>query len=144
MKSKVSLPQEHRDACDEISDKLLAEQIAYAVCIFQEKSMGHSPKSMTVVLGEKTLVITLHEALTPTEMILLQDVGSPAAMQHFYEQLFVDSAESLRREIQRITGKQILGRTTGFEPITGAVVQAFTTGDAATFFRMPPDLSSTG
>lgn len=121
----------------------MAEQIAYAVCIFQQKSMGHSPKSMTVILGDKTLVITLHDALTPTEMVMLQDVGGATEVQAFYQQLFAGTAESLRREIQHITGKQLRGRTTGFEPITGAVVHAFTTGDAATFLLTQPDLSST-
>jgi len=91
------------------------------------------PKSVTVVLSEGTLVITLHEGLSPAERQLAK---SPTArsVQEFHRQLFASSSETLRQEIQRITGMKVRDATAQVEPTTGAVVQAFTTGTVVQVF----------
>ncbi len=38
----------------------MAQQIAQAASAFEQRRTGHAPKSVTVVLNEDTLVITLH------------------------------------------------------------------------------------
>ena len=48
-------------------DPTMAQQIAQAVSAFQERRTGHPPQSVTVILSEDTLVVTLHEALSPAE-----------------------------------------------------------------------------
>lgn len=50
----------------------MAEQIAQVISAFHKQQTGLAPRSVTVVLSEETLVITLHEALSPAEIALAQ------------------------------------------------------------------------
>ena len=120
-------------------DADLAKQIAAAVSTFQKQSTGHTPKAVTVVLSEDTLVITLHEALTPAEKALAKSVGGAAQMQEFHRQLFSSSSDSLRKEINRITGRQVREATAEVEPTTGSIVHAFTTGTMVQVFLLEPN-----
>ena len=45
----------------------MARQIAQAASVFEQQRTGNTPKSVTVVLSDTTLVITLHGALSPAE-----------------------------------------------------------------------------
>ena len=85
-------------------DPTMAQQVTRAVSIFQEKRTGHPPKAVTVVLSEETLVVTLHEALSPAEKALARTPEGAAQVQEFHRQLFKNSADLLRQEIKRITG----------------------------------------
>jgi len=115
----------------------MAEQIAQAAIAFEQRRTGnHVPKSVTVVLSEGTLVITLHEALSPAERVLARSPTGAAQMQEFHRQLFANSSDSLRREIQRITGMDVREATAEIEPASGAVVQAFTTGTVVQVFLL--------
>ena len=51
----------------------MAQQIAHVAIAFQQQRTGHSPKAVTVVLSEDTLVVTLHSALSPAEQVLAQE-----------------------------------------------------------------------
>src|SRR5271168_947790 len=92
-------------------DKLkstMAEQIAQAAIAFEQRRTGnHVPKSVTVVLSEGTLVITLHDALSPAEKAMAQSPGGAVQMQEFHRQLFANSSDSLRQQISRITGMEV-------------------------------------
>ena len=88
-------------------DPNIAEQLARVARRFQEQRTGHAPKSVTVVLSEDTLVITLHEALTPAEKALAQNPDGAVQVQEFHRQLFADSTKEMRLEIQRITGRHV-------------------------------------
>ena len=119
------------------SKSTMARQIAQAAIAFEQRRTGnHVPKSVTVVLSEGTLVITLHEALSPAEKALAQSPAGAAQMQEFHRQLFASSSESLRQEIKRITGMEVREATTEIEPTSGAVVQAFTTGTVVQVFLL--------
>src|SRR5438067_5461750 len=85
----------------------MAEQVAQAARDFQQQRTGHIPKAVTVVLSNDTLVITLHEALSPAERALAKSAAGAAQVQEFHRQLFADSADSLREAIKRITGVQV-------------------------------------
>jgi len=50
----------------------MAEQVAQAASDFQMQRTGHAPRSVTVLLNEETLVITLREALSPAEKAMAQ------------------------------------------------------------------------
>ena len=121
-------------------DKLkssMAEQIAQAAIAFEQRRTGnHVPKSVTVVLSEGTLVITLHDALSPAEKAMAQNPAGAAQMQEFHRQLFANSSSSLRQEISRITGMEVREATAAIEPASGAVVQAFTTGNVVQVFQL--------
>ena len=115
----------------------MAKQIAQAAIAFEQRRTGnHVPKSVTVVLSEGTLVITLHDALSPAERVLAKSPAGAAQMQEFHRQLFANSSDSLRQEIKRITGMEVREATTEIEPASGAVVQAFTTGAVVQVFLL--------
>jgi uncharacterized protein YbcI len=115
----------------------MAQQIAQAAIAFEQRRTGnHVPKSVTVVLSERTLVITLHEALSPAERALSQTPAGAAQMQEFHRQLFANSSDSFREEIRRITGMEVREATAEIEPASGAVVQAFTTGTVVQVFLL--------
>jgi uncharacterized protein YbcI len=120
----------------EKSDSAVAQQIARAAIAFERQRTGHTPKSVTVVLSENTLVITLHGALSPAERALAQSPDGAAQVQEFHRQLFNDSADALRQEIKRITGVAVREATAEVEPTTGAVLKAFTTGTVVQVFLL--------
>lgn len=114
----------------------MAEQIARAASDFEFERTGRMPKSVTVVLGENTVVITLHEALSPAEKALAQDPAGAAQVQELHRRLFDDSSESLRKEIKRITGVDVPEASIEVEPTTGTVVKAFASGTVVQVFLL--------
>src|SRR5438445_598304 len=119
------------------SNTTMAQRIAQAAIAFEQRRTGnHVPKSVTVVLSEGTLVITLHEALSPAERAMAESPEGAAKVQEFHRQLFANSSDALRQEIQRITGMEVREATAEIEPASGAVVQAFTTGTVVQVFLL--------
>ena len=106
----------------------MARQIAQAASVFEQQRTGNTPKSVTVVLSDTTLVITLHGALSEAEKALAKSPEGAAQVQDFHRQLFANASESLRQEIKRITGVEVREATAEVEPTTGTVVGVFTTG----------------
>ncbi|MHB1035239.1 MAG: Na-translocating system protein MpsC family protein [Pirellulales bacterium] len=117
-------------------DPTMAQQVAQAISTFQEQRTGYPPKAVTVVLSEDTLVVTLHEALSPAEKALARTPEGAVQVQEFHRQLFKDSANLLREEIKRITGVAVGEAAAEIETTTGAVVHAFTTGTMVQVFQL--------
>ena len=115
---------------------IMAQQVAQAASDFQEQRTGHVPKAVTVVLSGDTLVVTLHEALSPAEKALARSPAGAAQVQEFHRQLFSHSSQPLREEIQRITGVEVREAVAEVEPTTGDVVQAFTRSSMVQVFRL--------
>jgi uncharacterized protein YbcI len=122
------------------TDSTTAQQIAQVASAFEHRRTGHVPQSVTVVLSEDTLVVTLHGALSPAEKALAQTPAGAAHVQEFHRQLFTSSSESLRHEIQRITGVEVREATAEVETATGTVVHAFTTGTLVQVFLLARSL----
>ena len=118
------------------SDSTMAQQIAHAAIAFEKNRTGHTPKSVTVVLSDNTLMITLHGALSPAERALAKTPDGAAKVQEFHRQLFASSSEALRQEIKKITGMEVREATAEVETSTGAVVQAFTSGTVVQVFLL--------
>lgn len=118
------------------SDSTMARQIALAASAFEKQRTGHGPQSVSVVLSDHTLVITLHGALTPAEKALAKTREGAAKLQEFHRQLFINSSESLRQEIKRITGVDVREAAAEVETATGSVVQVFTTGTTVQVFLL--------
>ena len=118
------------------SNSTVAQQIAQAALAFHQQATGHAPKSVTVVLGADTLVVTLHGALSPAEQVLAKSAVGAAQVQKFHRQLFANSCEPLRQEIKRITGVDVREATAEVEPMTGTVMQVFTTGTMVQVFQL--------
>jgi len=121
-------------------DSTVAHRIAKVASAFEQQRSGRAPKSVTVVLSENTLVITLHEALTPAERALAKSPEGAARVQEFHKQLFDNTADSLRQEIKRITGVEVREATSEVEPTTGTVVKVFTTGTVVQVFLLASDV----
>ena len=123
-------------------DPTMAQQVAQAVSAFQQRRTGYAPKAVTLVLSEDTLVVTLHEALSPAEKALARTPEGAAQVQEFHRQLFKNSADLLRQEIKRITGVAVGEAAAEIETITGAVVHAFTTGTMVQVFQLAGSISA--
>jgi uncharacterized protein YbcI len=120
----------------------MARQIAQAASAFQEQRTGHVPQAVSVVLSDETLVITLHEALSPAEKALSKSAAGAARVQEFHRQLFANDSELLKQEIKRITGVNVREATAEVEPTTGTVVQVFTTGTMVQVFLLSQSVPS--
>jgi uncharacterized protein YbcI len=123
-------------------DPTMAQQVAQAVSAFQHRQTGYAPKAVTVVLSEDTVVVTLHEALSPAEKALARSPEGAAQVQEFHRQLFKNSADVLREEIKRITGVAVGEAAAEIETTTGAVVHAFTTGTMVQVFQLSSRISA--
>jgi uncharacterized protein YbcI len=127
-------------------ESAMAQQIAQLAIAYQTERTGHAPASVTVVLSEDTLVITLLDALTPAEKALALSPDGAAQVQEFHRQLFLASADSLRNEIKRITGREVRESAAEVEPATGTVVHAFTTGNVVQVYlledRLPTEATN--
>ena len=118
----------------------MAQQVAQAISVFQEQRTGYAPKAVTVVLSDDTLVVTLHEALSPAEKALSRTPEGAAQVQDFHRQLFKSSVNLLCEEIKRITGVAVGEAAAEVETTTGAVVHAFTTGTMVQVFRLASNI----
>ena len=119
----------------------MARQIAEAASAFQEQRTGHVPHSVAVVLSDDTLVITLHEALSPAEKALSKSPAGAAQVQEFHRRLFANDSDSLKQEIKRITGVNVREASAEVETTTGTVVQVFTTGTMVQVFLLAHSVS---
>jgi len=124
------------------SNSVMAKQVALAACDFERRRTGNSPKSVTVVLSENTLVITLHGALSRAEKALAMSPAGAAEVQEFHRQLFDNSADSLRQEIQKITGVEVREAAAEVGPTNGTVVKAFTTGTVVQVFLLADSVTA--
>ena len=125
-----------------ITDQNMAEQVAQAASANHLERTGHAPASVSVVLSNETLVITLHGALTPAESALAAaNPAGAAQVQEFHRQLFDSSQESLRQEIKRITGVDVREAIAQVEMTTGAVVQVFSSGTMVQVFQLAQGIS---
>ena len=82
----------------------IAQQVAVAIRDFQQHRTGHAPGSVNVVLSNDTVVITLQNALTSAERLLSRTPEGSAQVQEYHRRLFESSVETLKQEIERITG----------------------------------------
>jgi uncharacterized protein YbcI len=113
-----------------------AQRIAQAALRFQRSWTAHRPSAVGVVQSESTVVITLHDALTPAEMQLAKTPEGAAQVQAFHRALFESSSAAFRAEIKRITGVAVREAAAEIEPRTGAVVHAFTSGAMVQVFLL--------
>jgi uncharacterized protein YbcI len=118
------------------SKETMAQQIALAATEFQQQRTGHEPKSVSVVLGGDTLVVTLHGALSPAEQAMAQTTEGAAQVQEFHRQLFLNSSAPLREDIERITGMDVRESAAEVDPRCGAVIQVFSSGTMVQVFLL--------
>ncbi len=59
------------------TERNMVQQLADAARTFQLQQTGRAPTTVTVVISEDTLVVTLHEALSPAEQALAKSGREP-------------------------------------------------------------------
>lgn len=121
-----------------------AQRIAQTARDFEEEVSGHGPESVTIVLSDDALVITLHCALTEAERVLARDPAGVAQLREFHEQLLASAAGTMRREIERITGVEVREATAEIEPGTGTVMRVFSTGTVVQVFLLADSVETDG
>jgi uncharacterized protein YbcI len=124
------------------SGMTMAQHVARAARDFQQQRTGHAPKAVTVVLSEGTLVVTLHEVLTPAELALARTSAGAEQVREFHRKLFDTSVGELRQEIERITGVLVREAAAEVETTTGSVVHVFTSGTMVQVFQLSGGLSA--
>jgi len=116
-----------------------SKELAGIALAMQSERTGHPPKAVTVVASDETVVLTLHEALTPAEKILARSEAGAAKVEQYHRALFAVSCDELRNEIQRLTGRRVREAAVVVEPATGAIVHAFTSGTVVQVFQLEPN-----
>lgn len=119
-----------------MSSSQLSKELAQIALSMQAERTGHTPKAVTVVASDETVVLTLHEALTPAEKILARSESGAAKVEQYHRALFAVSCDELRKEIQRLTGRKVREAAVVVEPATGAIVHAFTSGTVVQIFQL--------
>jgi uncharacterized protein YbcI len=120
------------------STATVSQQLAEMALAMQASRTGHTPKAVTVVASDETIVVTLHEALTPAEKILARSERGASQVENYHRALFAVSCDELRAEIQRLTGRKVREAAVVVEPATGAIVHAFTSGTVVQIFQLEP------
>ena len=120
----------------------VAQQIAEVAKAFEQERTGHRPKSVTVVLSDDALVITLHGALSEAEKVLSRDPDGAAKVQEFHQQLFASAAGTLRTEIEHITGVKVREATAEIEPNSGTVIKAFASGTVVQVYLLAANVET--
>lgn len=115
-----------------------SKELAEIALSMQSERTGHTPKAVTVVASDETVVLTLHEALTPAEKILARTEAGAAKVEQYHRALFAVSCDELRKEIQRLSGRKVREAAFVVEPATGAIVHAFTSGTVVQIFQLEP------
>jgi len=123
-------------------DPTMAQQVAQAISAFQEQRTGYPPKAVTVVLSDDTLVVTLHEALSPAEKALASTPEgrrsgarvSPRTLQEL-RRLAAGGDQAHHRVAVGEAAAEV-------ETTTGAVVQASTSGTMVQVFRLAGRISA--
>ncbi|MFN9368525.1 MAG: Na-translocating system protein MpsC family protein [Planctomycetia bacterium] len=123
---------------DEGKSSDFSQELAQIALALQAERTGHTPKAVTVIASEETVVLTLHEALTPAEKILARTERGAAKVEQYHRALFSVSSDELRKEIQRLTGRRVREAAVVVEPATGAIVHAFTSGTMVQIFQLEP------
>jgi len=147
-KSKAGIAKQAQDQLTDDGNPLekpnptMAQQIAKAASDFEQQRTGHAPSSVTVVLSDQTLVITLHGALSPAERAMAKSPAGAARLQDFHRQLFTSASGALRQEIKRITGVDVREATAEVEPTSGTVVGVFTTGTTVQVYMLAQGISA--
>ena len=125
------------------SGSAVSKELAEIALAMQASRTGHTPKAVTVVASDETVVVTLHEALTPAEKILARSERGASQVEDYHRALFAVSCDELRKEIQRLTGRKVRESAVVVEPATGAIVHAFTSGTVVQIFQLEPGGAAT-
>jgi uncharacterized protein YbcI len=124
------------------STSMTAKRIAEAARDFEDHLTGRAPKSVTVVLSEETLAITLHGVLQPAEKALARDAAGAVQVPDFHRQRSQTHASHCFKRSTKITGVEVGEAAAEIEPSTGTLVRLFTTGTVVEVFLFAPNVAA--
>jgi len=122
----------------QVSSSAVSKELADIALAMQSERTGHTPKAVTVVASDETVVVTLQEALTPAEKVLARTEAGASKVEDYHRALFAVSCNELRREIQRLTGRKVREAAVVMEPASGSIVHAFPSGTMVQIFQLEP------
>ncbi len=104
------------------SDIWAAKQLADLARQFETHRTGRAPESVTAVLIDDSLVITLRGGLSSAEKEMTKTPVGAAQVRENHRQLFLASGSSLQQQIEVLTGVAVLEATSEVSTQTGTVV----------------------
>ena len=110
------------EKADPPSEMWAAKRLADVARQFEKHRTGRTPESVTVVLVDDSLVITLRGVLSLAEKDLAKTPVGAAQVRELHRQLFLTACDSLRQEIETIIGVAVLEATSEVATHTGTVV----------------------
>jgi uncharacterized protein YbcI len=107
----------------------LSASLAQAIALFEEEEMGVRPASVKVLVEDDLVMVHLKEVLSPSERVLARTETGQAVLQRFNAMLFDGgSSPSVREQISRALGREVLDVQTTLSPLTGSLVAVFPLG----------------
>ena len=110
------------DIVDPPSDIWLAKQLADLARQFEMHRTGRAPESVTAVLIDDSLVITVRGVLSSAETELAKTPVGAAQVRESHRQVFVATGSSLKQQIAVLTGVAVLEATSEVSTHNGTVV----------------------
>lgn len=110
------------DIADPPSDIWLAKQLADLARQYEMHRTGRAPESVTAVLIDDSLVITVRGMLSSAETELAKTPVGAAELRENHRQGFLTSGSSLQQQIAALTGVAVVEATSEVSTHSGTVV----------------------
>ena len=124
------------------NDRDSVKQLAEIASVQQQLRTGHPPKQVDVAFAGDALVMVLHDALTTAEKKLAQDPQAGDQLQAFHRELFLNSSNTMKQEIARVTGRAVRETVGELETGAGSLVYAPMTGVMIQVYMLNPQAKS--
>ena len=107
------------------SEVWAAKQLAEIARQFEQEQTGLLPQSVTAVLEDDSMVITLQGVLSPAEKVLAKTLSGANQVRELHRKRFMSSCRSLWPKFEVITGVAVLKATSEVTTDTDTVVHVF-------------------
>jgi len=124
------------------SNSVMARQVALAACDFERRRTGNSPKSVTVVLGEHTVVITCTVPCRRPRELWRKSPQVPLKCRSFTANCSTTPPIRCGRRSDEVTGADVREAAVEVEPTTGSVVKAFASGTVVEVFLLADSVTA--
>ena len=123
------------------NDRGSVKQLAEIASVQQQLRTGHPPKQVDAAFVGDALIMVLHDALTTAEKKLAQDPKAGDQLQAFHRELFLNSSNTMKHEIARVTGRAVQETVSELETGAGSLVYAPITGVMIQVYMLNPQAS---
>jgi uncharacterized protein YbcI len=130
-------------------DGRVARRVAHAVGGFEHRLLGRVPSSVTVVVKDDSMVLTVCETFSPMERRLARTDEGRERLRAFHRFLFSATRDAFREHVREHTGIDLCGALAHVDADAGSIFKTFTTGadiecfllgDALPAFGVPVDV----